>query len=157
MTRTTGLHAGATALIAAVAIALAGPAAAEGGGLSGGSDGQAAQQKSAPPEFSQDKLDSFAAASIAIAAVVREYRPQLRQAQQDGDQQAFRRLQAEAKAAMDEKIAQTEGISVPEYERIAAAARQHDSLKRDVLERMRARQKGGQGTGGQGTGGQGGQ
>ncbi|MDZ7790148.1 MAG: hypothetical protein U5L08_06595 [Xanthomonadales bacterium] len=55
---------------------------------------------------------------------------------------------------MDEKIAATEGISVPEYERIAAAARQHESLRRDVLERMRARQQDGQGQSGGGAAGQ---
>jgi hypothetical protein len=144
MTHRTGLRSTAIAMIAAAGLGLAGPATAQGGGLSGGSDGQAAQQKSAAPDFAADKLEAFAAASIAIASVVREYRPQLRQAQQDGDQQALRRLQVEAKAAMDDKIAATDGISVPEYERIAAAARQHESLKRDVLERMRARQQGSQ-------------
>jgi predicted membrane metal-binding protein len=142
----------AIALAAALGLAASGvaaPALAQNA-TTGQSGQQSGQQQT--PSYSEQKLQSFANAATKISAVVREYRPQLRQAQQDGNRQQFQKLQQEAKKAMDEKIAATDGISSKEYQEIAQAAQQDKQLRQKVLGMMQQQGQGGQGQGGQGQG-----
>lgn len=128
----------ALAAVAGIAAAgLAGPAAAQ----NSGSQQSTEQSQPETPNYSEAKLQSFANAAVKISPVMREYIPQMRQAQQNGDREALRKLQLEAKKAMDEKIAATDGISTREWQEISRAAREDDQLREKLRGMIDAQQQ----------------
>jgi uncharacterized iron-regulated membrane protein len=140
MTNRASLRTAAVALAAAAGIAvagLAGPAAAQSG-----SDQQTAQQsQQQSADYSDAKLEAFAVAATKVRAVMQEYRPQLRKAQQNQDQEQFQKVQAEARKAVETEISGTDGISTREYQQIAQDARNDEQLREKVLGMMQTRQQ----------------
>jgi len=130
----------ALAAVAGIAAAgLTGPAAAQ----SSGSE-QSAQQSQQTPNYSDAKLESFAMAATKVRTVMEDYRPQLRQARQNQDREQFEKVRKQARQAVEQKIAGTDGITTREYQQIAQDARNDDKLRQKVLGMMKAQQNQGQ-------------
>ena len=130
----------ALAAVAGIAAAgLTGPAAAQ----SSGSE-QSAQQSQQTPNYSDAKLESFAMAATKVRTVMQDYRPQLRQARQNQDREQFEKVRKQARQAVEQKIAGTDGITTREYQQIAQDARNDDKLRQKVLGMMKAQQNQGQ-------------
>lgn len=73
----------------------------------------------AADEYTDDKLQSFASAVIAVNAIVERWRPQIQAAPSEDDkQQMAEQANQEMRAAVDG----TEGMSVEEYQAIAQEA-----------------------------------
>jgi hypothetical protein len=131
----------ALAAVAGIAAAgLAGPAAAQ----NSGSQQSAQQSEQQTPNYSDAKLESFAMAATKVRTVMQEYRPQLRQARQNQDRKQFEKVRMQARKAVEQKIAGTDGISTQEYQQIAQDARNDEQLRQKVLGMMKARQNQGQ-------------
>ena len=105
------LTAGAVALV----LAASGPALAQ----------------EAQTEFSDQQLESFVVAAIAVDEVIREWNPRIQAA--ENEEQAAQ-LREEANAALLETIAQTEGMSVEQYQEIGQALQNDPELANRVNE-----------------------
>jgi len=140
MTDRSPIRTAAIALAAAAGLAvagLAGPAAAQNSGNQ--QSGQQSQQQST--NYSDAKLESFAMAAVKVRTVMEEYRPQLRQARQNQDQEQFEKVRTQARKKVEQKISNTEGISNQEYQQIAQDARDDQQLRQKVLGMMKSRQQ----------------
>jgi hypothetical protein len=91
----------------------------------------AAQQGAAPPaetgatgDFSQAKLQSYAAAVMKVQEIDRSWQPRIQQAQ---DQQEAEAMTTEATTQMIGEI-ESQGLSVEEYNAITQAAQQDREL-----------------------------
>ena len=136
----------ALAAVAGITAAgLAGPAAAQNSGSqqSAQQSGQQSGQQQTP-DYSDAKLESFAMAATKVRSVMQEYRPQLRQAQENEDREQFEKVRMQARKAVEEKIATTDGISSREYQQIAQDARNDQKLREKLLGMMEAQQNQGQ-------------
>ena len=136
----------ALAVVAGIAAAgLAGPAAAQNSGSqqSAQQSGQQSGQQQTP-DYSDAKLESFAMAATKVRSVMQEYRPQLRQAQENEDREQFEKVRMQARKAVEQKIAGTDGINTQEYQQIAQDARNDEQLRQKVLGMMKAQQNQGQ-------------
>ena len=85
----------------------------------------------AQPEFSDQQLESFVVAAIAVDEVIREWNPRI-QAAQDDAQAA--QLREQANAELVEVITQTEGITIEEYQEIGRAAQADPDLAARINE-----------------------
>lgn len=135
----------ALAAVAGLAVAgVAGPAAAQNSGNQqlAQQSGQQSQQQT--PNYSDAKLQSFAVAATKVRTVMQEYRPQLKQAQQNENREQFEQLRKQARSEVEAKIAGTDGISSREYQQIAQDARNDQKLREKLLGMMEAQQNQGQ-------------
>jgi GTP1/Obg family GTP-binding protein len=82
-----------------------------------------AQQK---PEFSDQQLESFVVAALAVDKLIREWNPRI-QAAEDKAQAA--QLREQANGELLEVIARTDGITVEQYQQIIHAAKADPDLK----------------------------
>ena len=81
------------------------------------------QQKS---EFSDQQLESFVVAALAVDKLIREWNPRI-QAAEDMAQAA--QLREQANGDLVEVIARTDGITVEQYQQILQAAKADSDLK----------------------------
>jgi hypothetical protein len=94
-----------------------------------------AQQAPAPAQapaassYSDDQLRSFAVATLQIQEVGQEYQPRMEAAESTEQQQ---QLAQEANAQMVQIVEQVEGITVPEYNEIAEAARANPEIMQQI-------------------------
>lgn len=79
--------------------------------------------------FSEDQLRSFAVATLQIQNVGQEYQPRMEAAETTEEQQT---LAQEANAQMVQIVEQVEGITVPEYNAIAEAARADPEIMQQI-------------------------
>jgi hypothetical protein len=77
------------------------------------------------PEFTDQQLESFVVAAIAVDELIREWNPRIQEAE-NADQAA--QLREEANGALVEAITQTEGITLDEYQTIGQAAQNDPDL-----------------------------
>jgi hypothetical protein len=78
------------------------------------------------PEFSDQQLESFVAAALAVDKLIREWNPRI-QAAEDMAQAA--QLREQANGELVEVIARTDGITVEQYQQILQAAKADPDLK----------------------------
>lgn len=76
-------------------------------------------------DFSDAKLDSFVEAAIQVEQLITEWSPKIEGA---ADQTAADEMRQEANAELEAAIEATDGITVNEYQEIAAAARANPDL-----------------------------
>ena len=85
----------------------------------------------AQPEFSDQQLESFVVAAIAVDEVIREWNPRI-QAAEDDAQAA--QLREQANAELVEVITQTDGITIEGYQEIGRAAQANPDLAARINE-----------------------
>jgi Domain of unknown function (DUF4168) len=85
----------------------------------------------AQSEFSDQQLQSFVVAAIAIDGVIREWNPRIQAA--ENEEQAAQ-LREEANAELLETISKTEGITIDEYQEIGQAAQNDPELAARINE-----------------------
>ena len=85
----------------------------------------------AQPEFSDQQLESFVVAAIAVDEVIREWNPRI-QAAEDDAQAA--ELREQANAELVEVITQTDGITIEDYQEIGRAAQADPDLAARINE-----------------------
>lgn len=112
---------GAAALATALILGAGGPAAAQSG-----SGGETTAPKT---DWSQAKLESFAAAAVAVGQTTTKWRQRISEAESD---QKARQLQEQAKAEMAQVI-RDEGLTVEEYRRIYTATQNDEQLRQKVM------------------------
>jgi hypothetical protein len=79
--------------------------------------------------FSEDKLRSFAVATLQIQDVGQVYQPRIEAAESAEERQE---LAQEANTQMVQIVAQVDGITVPEYNEIAQAARANPDMMAQI-------------------------
>lgn len=118
-----------TALSTLVAIGLAigtvAPAAAQ-------STEQQGQEESVKTDWSDQKLEAFADASVAINEVQAEWRPRIAEAESTEEQQQARQKANQAV----QQVIKDEGLSLEEYDEIYKAAQQDRELYSDLMARI---------------------
>jgi hypothetical protein len=85
----------------------------------------------AQSEFSDQQLESFVVAAIAIDGVIREWNPRIQAA--ENEEQAAQ-LREEANAELLETISKAEGITIDEYQEIGQAAQNDPELAARINE-----------------------
>ena len=85
----------------------------------------------AQTEFSDQQLESFVVAALAVDELIREWNPRIQAA--ENDEQAAQ-LREEANAALLESITETDGITVEEYQEIGRAAQADPELAARINE-----------------------
>jgi Domain of unknown function (DUF4168) len=79
----------------------------------------------AQPEFSDQQLESFVVAAIAVEEVIREWNPRIQAAQDDAH---AAQLREQANAELMEVITQADGITLERYQEIGRAAQADPDL-----------------------------
>ena len=90
----------------------------------------------AQSDFSDQQLESFVVAALAIDEVIREWNPRIQAA--ENEEQAAQ-LREEANAALLETISKTEGITIDEYKEIGQAAQSDPQLAARINEIYQAK------------------
>lgn len=111
--------AAATAASLALGAVMAGPVAAQ-------------TEQSAPaetPDFSQEKLQAFASAAVLVTEIYEEYRGQIENAADEGEQQS---LAQEANESMRSAVEDAPDITMDEYVAIGEAAAQDQELAEQI-------------------------
>lgn len=103
-----------TAAALALALAASGPAWAQ-----------------AQTEFSDQQLESFVVAALAVDDLIREWNPRIKAAEND---EHAAQLREEANAALLETITKADGITVEEYQNIGRAAQSDPDLAARINE-----------------------
>jgi hypothetical protein len=85
----------------------------------------------AQTEFSDQQLESFVVAALAIDEVIREWNPRIQAA--ENEEQATQ-LREEANAALLETISKADGITIEEYQEIGQAAQGDPELAARINE-----------------------
>ena len=85
----------------------------------------------AQTEFSDQQLESFVVAALAVDELIREWNPRIQAAENDEQAAQFRE---EANAALLESITETDGITVEEYQEIGRAAQADPELAARINE-----------------------
>lgn len=85
----------------------------------------------AQTEFSDQQLESFVVAALAVDDLIREWNPRIQAA--ENEEQATE-LREEANAALLETITATDGITVEEYQEIGRAAQADPELAARINE-----------------------
>ncbi|WP_048645811.1 DUF4168 domain-containing protein [Nitratireductor soli] len=75
--------------------------------------------------FDDQKLEAFTVAFLAVSDVKEQYTQRFREAPSDGEKQ---KIQTEATQKMEQAVAQTNGISVDEYNQIIQSAQTDEAL-----------------------------
>lgn len=89
-------------------------------------------QEQEVPDVSEEQIDQFVEAHIAVNDVREEYTDQLQEAE---DQEEAQQLQQEANQAMTSAIEDT-GMDVEEYEEVAMAVNADPDVRNEVMERL---------------------
>jgi hypothetical protein len=82
-------------------------------------------------EFSDQQLESFVVAAVAVDELIREWNPRIQAA--ESEEQAAQ-LREEANAALLETISETEGITIEQYQEIGQAAQSDPELAARINE-----------------------
>jgi hypothetical protein len=85
----------------------------------------------AQTEFSDQQLESFVVAAVAVDGLIREWNPRIQAA--ENEEQAAQ-LREEANAALLETISETDGITIEQYQEIGQAARADPELAARINE-----------------------
>jgi hypothetical protein len=85
----------------------------------------------AQPEFSDQQLESFVVAAIAVDEVIREWNPRIQAAEDDAE---AAQLREQANAELVEVITRTEGMTIEEYQEIGRAAQADPDLAARINE-----------------------
>jgi hypothetical protein len=94
----------------------------------------------AETEFSDQQLESFVVAALAVDQVIREWNPRI-QAAENEDQAA--QLREQANAALLETITETDGMSIEQYQEIGRAAQADPELAARINEIYQEKKSGG--------------
>jgi Domain of unknown function (DUF4168) len=85
----------------------------------------------AQTEFSDQQLESFVVAALAVDELIREWNPRIQAA--ENEEQAAQ-LREEANAALLETISETDGITIEQYQEIGQAAQGDPELAARINE-----------------------
>ena len=85
----------------------------------------------AQPDFTDQQLESFVVAAIAVDEVIREWNPRIRAAEDDAQ---AAQLREQANAELVEVITQTDGITIEQYQQIGRAAQGNPDLAARINE-----------------------
>ncbi|HEX2478431.1 MAG TPA: DUF4168 domain-containing protein [Geminicoccaceae bacterium] len=85
----------------------------------------------AQTEFSDQQLESFVVAALAVDELIREWNPRIQAA--ENEEQAAQ-LREEANAALLETISATDGITIEKYQEIGQAAQSDPELAARINE-----------------------
>jgi hypothetical protein len=85
----------------------------------------------AQTEFSDQQLESFVVAALAVDELIREWNPRIQAA--ENEEQATQ-LREEANAALLETISETDGITIEKYQEIGQAAQSDPELAAKINE-----------------------
>jgi hypothetical protein len=85
----------------------------------------------AQTEFSDQQLESFVVAALAVDELIREWNPRIQAA--ESEEQAAQ-LREEANAALLETISETDGITIEQYQEIGQAAQSDPELAARINE-----------------------
>jgi hypothetical protein len=85
----------------------------------------------AQPEFSDQQLESFVVAAIAVDDVIREWNPRIQGAKDDAQ---AAQLREQANAELVEVITRTDGITIEKYQEIGQAAQADPDLAARINE-----------------------
>ena len=80
----------------------------------------------AEPQFSDQQLESFVIAALAVDKLIREWNPRIQAA---ADEAEAAQLREQANGELAEAIARTDGITVEQYQEIGRAAQADPDLK----------------------------
>ena len=94
------------------------------------------QQEMQQTEFTEDQLESFVDAAVAVNDLIESWRPRITAA--ESEEQAAQ-LREEANEELAEAIEQTEGMSLEEYQEIGQAAQADPELSERINEIYQAR------------------
>lgn len=97
---------------------------------------QQPQQEMQQTEFTEDQLESFVDAAVAVNDLIESWRPRITAA--ESEEQAAQ-LREEANEELAEAIEQTEGMSLEEYQEIGQAAQADPELSERINEIYQAR------------------
>ena len=87
-------------------------------------------------DFSDQQLESFVVAALAMDEVIREWNPRIQAA--ENEEQAAQ-LREEANAALMETISKADGITIDEYQEIGQAAQNDPELAARINEIYQAK------------------
>jgi hypothetical protein len=85
----------------------------------------------AQPEFSDQQLESFVVAALAVDKVIREWNPRIQAAE---DEANAAQLREQANAELIEVITRTDGMTVEQYQQIGRAAQADPDLATRINE-----------------------
>jgi hypothetical protein len=85
----------------------------------------------AQPEFSDQQLESFVVAAIAVDEVIREWNPRIQAAKDDAE---AAQLREQASSELVEVITRTDGITIEQYQQIGRAAQANPDLAARINE-----------------------
>ena len=108
--------------------------------------GAAQAQEQAGQEYSEQKLDAFAAAATEVNKIMFAWRGRMQQAENEQEQQEMLQQANEEVVAI---VQETPNITMQEYQEIATAAGEDQTLADDLRERVRAKMESEQGGGAQ--------
>lgn len=120
------------AAIFAVAAAIAMPATAPA--QTSGSTGEASPPKT---DWSEQKLESFASAAVALSSETSKWRQRIAEADSEAEAQ---KLQKKANEAVVETV-QSEGLSMAEYREIYAATQGSPQLNKRIMQLIKEEQR----------------
>jgi hypothetical protein len=80
----------------------------------------------AKPQFSDQQVESFVIAALAVDKLIREWNPRIQAAENDAE---AAQLREEANGELVEAIARTDGITVEQYQQILLARKADPDLK----------------------------
>jgi Domain of unknown function (DUF4168) len=80
----------------------------------------------AEPQFSDQQLESFVIAALAVDQLIREWNPRIQAAEDDAE---AAQLRDQATGELAAAIARTDGITVEQYQEIGRAAQADPDLK----------------------------
>lgn len=130
-------HRTAIALLLALGALAAGPVAPAAADQA---NAQLAQADSAGQEYSDAKLSAFADAANEVSEIAQEWGPQIREAQEAGNNQKAQQIKQQADREIRKVIQDADGITVSEYNKIAEAAREDRDLYQRIVQMMNGNQ-----------------
>lgn len=97
---------------------------------------QPQQQQMQQSEYTEEQLESFVDAAVAVNDLIEDWRPRITAA--ESEEQAAQ-LREQANEELAEAIEQTEGMSLEEYQQIGQAAQADPELSERINEIYQAR------------------
>ncbi|MGM0552616.1 MAG: DUF4168 domain-containing protein [Pseudomonadota bacterium] len=107
---------------------------AQGGAQGGGAAGAPPMQEAPEVDLSEEEVDTFVDAFVAVQKVREDFAERLQDAEDEGDAQA---MQQEAQDAMVSAV-EDAGMDVEEYNEVAMALQNDPELMQEVQERAEA-------------------
>jgi Domain of unknown function (DUF4168) len=90
----------------------------------------------AQPEFSDQQLESFVVAALAVDEVIRQWNPRIQAAENEA---RAAELREQANAELVEVITRTDGITIEQYQEIGRAAQADPALAARINEIYQAK------------------